>query len=312
MNTPLVSVIVPARNAERFIDACLSSVRKQSHQNLEIFVIDDGSEDNTASVTQSVDDERIQLLQTDGIGAAAARNRGVEAASGQYLQFLDADDCLSPDKIRNQLQHLARADNAIASCAWGHFKDSIDQTVVSPQPVWHETDPVCWLQQSLAGEGMMQTACWLVPRAIAEDAGPWNEELSLHDDGEYFARVLMSCNQQIFVNDAIVYYRTVESSLSRTRSRKAAESAFAVCESRDKLLLGLDGSEDSKIAVATSYAQFAYEFSRAHRDLAINAIHRVKALDVAPAAVIGDRFFRLLADTLGFAAAMKIRTVVNW
>jgi glycosyltransferase involved in cell wall biosynthesis len=93
-STPLVSVIVPAYNAERTISKTLHSVVTQSYTNIEIIVVDDGSEDNTASVVRSFSrrDSRIQLFQQPNLGVARARNLGIENSSGELIATIDADD----------------------------------------------------------------------------------------------------------------------------------------------------------------------------------------------------------------------------
>jgi glycosyltransferase involved in cell wall biosynthesis len=91
---PLVSVIVPAYNAERTISKTVNSVVSQSYNNIEIIVVDDGSEDNTASVVRSFSrrDSRIQLLQQPNLGVAKARNLGIKNSSGEFIATIDADD----------------------------------------------------------------------------------------------------------------------------------------------------------------------------------------------------------------------------
>ena len=97
------SIIIPAYNAEAFIEKCLDSVRKQTFQDFEVIVIDDGSTDNTSSSIASFQKEfphfpLIYTIQENG-GAASARNTGIEKSNGSYIAFLDADDIWYPDKL---------------------------------------------------------------------------------------------------------------------------------------------------------------------------------------------------------------------
>ncbi|MGY4607003.1 glycosyltransferase involved in cell wall biosynthesis [Bradyrhizobium sp. USDA 4474] len=104
----LVSVVVPAYNAEATIDETLRSVRSQSHNNLEIIVVDDGSVDKTVVVTEShaAQDPRIRIVKQDNQGVAAARNRGWREARSDFVAFVDADDLWAPRKIERQLNAL--------------------------------------------------------------------------------------------------------------------------------------------------------------------------------------------------------------
>ncbi|MCW3797367.1 glycosyltransferase family 2 protein [Sphingomonas sp. BN140010] len=102
---PLVSVIVPAFNAERTIDRTLLSVRSQTHRELEIIVVDDGSFDATAQhvLAQAAEDSRIRLVTQPNNGVAAARNRGIAESCADYVAPIDADDLWHPEKIARQL-----------------------------------------------------------------------------------------------------------------------------------------------------------------------------------------------------------------
>jgi glycosyltransferase involved in cell wall biosynthesis len=107
---PLVSVVIPAYNAEAYIATSLRGVTAQAYRNLEIIVVDDGSRDATATIVRSLaaDDPRIKLQQQQNAGVAAARNRGIEASSGDLVAPLDADDLWQPSKIERQVAVMQR------------------------------------------------------------------------------------------------------------------------------------------------------------------------------------------------------------
>jgi glycosyltransferase involved in cell wall biosynthesis len=308
---PLVSVIIPARNAERWIHDTISSVITQTWQNLEIIVVDDGSDDRTVDVVNSISDRRLRLISQSQRGAAAARNRGCVDAGGDFIQFLDADDLLNPEKLALQIAALRdQPPDSVASCAWATFATTPASAKIIPEPVWEIRDPTEWIVRSFTGDGMMQTASWLVPQNVAERAGPWNENLTLHDDGEYFTRILLHASRNIFVPGTQVYYRVVAASLSRVRNRKAIESSYEVCRSTQRELLAMRHDIAAKRAIATRYAQFAYEFNRDAPDLAGQAVAEIEKLRAVPAP-IGGRSFRVLAGTLGFRRALRVRSALS-
>ena len=107
----LVSVVVPAHNAEATLDETLRSVRAQSHANLEIIVVDDGSSDMTDVVAEAhaAQDPRIRIIKQENQGVAAARNRGWSEARSEFIAFVDADDLWAPRKIERQLDRLISA-----------------------------------------------------------------------------------------------------------------------------------------------------------------------------------------------------------
>ena len=103
MDNPKVSVIIPAYNSEKYIEKCLHSVMEQSYRNLEILVINDGSNDRTEVLIREAQkqDERIQLFVQNNRGVSVSRNRGIEVATGKYITFVDADDYIGKDFIRD-------------------------------------------------------------------------------------------------------------------------------------------------------------------------------------------------------------------
>lgn len=112
-NTPLVSVIMPAYNSAVFLEAAIKSVLEQEYTNLELFVIDDASSDNSASIVQDFmqEDSRVKLLQNAfNEGTGAARNKGIRAAEGTFITFLDADDLWLPGKLKTQVEFMLKND----------------------------------------------------------------------------------------------------------------------------------------------------------------------------------------------------------
>lgn len=305
---PLVSVIIPAFNAERWIEESVESALRQTWTDIEVIVVDDGSSDRTVEIADSIADQRLCVIRAAHAGAAAARNIGLAKSRGAFVEFLDADDVLGADKIAAQMSALENEpQNAIASATWKRFTGDASSAEAAEEPVWTIDDPVEWLVVSLGGGGMMQPAAWLTPRAVIEAAGPWNESLSLHDDGEYFTRVLLQSPKNVFVREATVFYRDVEGSLSRQRSREALVSALAVCRLRAAHLLA--SRDDSRVrqALATQYAQFAYETAKTAPDLSSEALTEIERLRAAPSRYPGGQAFSATAATLGLRKALALR-----
>lgn len=100
---PLVSVILPAFNAENFIASAISSVMDQSWEHWELLIVNDGSTDATGTVIKSFEDQRIQYFEQVNRGVSSARNKGLDEASGDFVVFLDADDMLSPDSLKTRI-----------------------------------------------------------------------------------------------------------------------------------------------------------------------------------------------------------------
>lgn len=109
MNEPLVSVIMPAYNAERYIKESIASVLNQTYQNFELIIVNDCSADKTLEIVESIveKDKRVVLLNnTTNLGCADSRNRALQVAKGKYIAFCDSDDIWEKEKIQKQLNHI--------------------------------------------------------------------------------------------------------------------------------------------------------------------------------------------------------------
>ena len=130
-------------------------------------------------------------------GAACARNKAYSLSQGDYIQWLDADDVLAPDKISQQLELLQRdgTGRTLVSSAFGHFWYNTRRAKFSPTSLWCDLSPVEWITKKLKDNVFIQTATWLVSRELTEGAGAWDTRLLGDDDGEYFARVIVTYNR---------------------------------------------------------------------------------------------------------------------
>jgi len=108
MKNPLVSVVIPVYNVERYIEQCLASVRAQTYSNLEIIVVDDASPDNSIALIETIEDARIKIVRQANRGLAGARNTGIRTAQGEFVAFLDSDDFWHPDKISRHVAQMSQ------------------------------------------------------------------------------------------------------------------------------------------------------------------------------------------------------------
>src|ERR1700744_3507890 len=104
---PLVSIIIPVYNSEKYLSDAIQSAINQTWSDTEIIIIDDGSTDNSLQVAQQFISEKVKIFHQENKGASVARNYGLTKAKGDYIQFLDADDILSNNKIEAQMTVLA-------------------------------------------------------------------------------------------------------------------------------------------------------------------------------------------------------------
>jgi PST family polysaccharide transporter len=205
---PMVSILIPAFNAQEWIADTLRSAIAQTWERKEIIVVDDGSTDQTLAIARQFESEGVHVVTQENQGAAAARNKAFSLSRGNYIQWLDADDLLARDKIARQMEVLGTCSKRVLlSSSFGRFSYRHYRAEFSPTLLWCDLSGVEWLLRKLGQNVYMQTATWLVSRELTEAAGPWDTRLLGDDDGEYFCRVLLASEGTRFVPEARVYYR---------------------------------------------------------------------------------------------------------
>lgn len=278
--TPLVSILIPCHNAAPWLAETLESALAQTWPHKEILVVDDGSTDESAKIARTYAGHGVHLIVQENRGASAARNRAQREAKGNFFQFLDADDLISPEKISAQIALLStRPAGMVATCAWGRFTDDSAAARFVDQAVFRDFASVDFLILAARIGAMMHPSAWLVPRALAEQAGPWDESLSLNDDGEYFCRVLLASAGLVFTPEVRSYYRSgLPGSLSRRRDERSRRSQFRSIELIEQHLLAAEDSPRTRRACANYYQRFIHDFFPSPRDLMRLAAQHVAIL----------------------------------
>ena len=170
-------------------------------------MVDDGSTDRTAEVARQF--KQVKVVSTENRGLSGAQNNAFPLTQGDYIQYLDADDLLAPDKIERQLAALREGDSSriLPSSPWAPFYYRISHAQFVRNSLCQDLSPVEWLMRKMRENLHMQNATWLVSRQLAEAAGPWDTRLHFDQDGEYFCRVLLASEGTRFVPGTGIYYR---------------------------------------------------------------------------------------------------------
>jgi len=310
---PLVSILIPCYNAQAWLADTIESALEQTWTNKEIIVVDDGSKDLSLAIAREFEPLGIKVITQQNSGASAARNRAFQQAQGDFIQYLDADDLLAPDKIERQMQLLVgRNSDYVAAGEWARFYKNPSEAMFTPQPLWADMSPVEWTICAWEGNWMMHPAAWLVPRQIAERAGFWHESLSLNDDGEYFCRVVLASAGVKFCWGARTYYRSgISNSLSRWKSLTAFESALHALELNTNNLLTREDSRRTRQTCATQFQRFIYEVYPDLPDLRQQAQEKVQQLGGSNEKPFGGPMFQLLSRTMGWQQAKRIQKLAQ-
>jgi len=310
MSAPLVSICIPAYNAEDYVAEALDSALAQTWSPLEIVVVNDGSTDGTARILDryAERDDRIRVIHQENQGQCAAANHAFRASDGELIKFFDADDLLSPEYVEKQVARLDGRRDCIASAEWARFYDDLSEASFTPRPVWQDMDPVDWLVMAWQdARPMMQCALWLIPRRILDASGLWDERLSLINDFEFFARVLVHAEQILFTPGARLYYRSgMADSLSQRTSRPAVESAFLSLMLGTQHLLDAEDSPRTREAAANMLQDFVYAYYPHHDDLRERVKARIDDLGGSSLPPDGPPGFQLLRRITGWKVARRI------
>lgn len=204
MTKPKVSVIMPAYNAERFIQESINSVLNQTLENWELLIIDDGSTDETCNLVGGYSDSRIKLLRSDHGGVCKARNRGLQLCVGTYLCFLDADDVLTNNSLlcrAKMLDHnseLEFVDGKISIMDKG-FENKVGEFLPS-----YQGNPLCELLR-------FRSSCFFGPswmiRINETKTYAFNENITHAEDLLFYLTICDSKSYYSYTNETILKYR---------------------------------------------------------------------------------------------------------
>lgn len=309
------SILIPAYNAERFVGAALQSALDQTWPRIEIILVDDGSKDRTFVAAKRYESARVKILRQENRGAAAARNTALREAQGDFLQYLDADDLLSPDKVREQIEMLEQHPGYVAVSSARYFFDGEDPEagLLERSGAVDSDDPVEFLAQLLGSEGRTRTipyGAWLTPRSIAGDAGPWDDSVrSPDDDGEYFARVMLASRGIRASKTGCYYYRRFRQggSYSTTFSETNLRGRLHSLDSKARNLLARSQDPKAYRALANRYVDLAFNAYPDFPKLTEQALQKAKEMggtDYVPP--LGTWRGNFLVRVLGWRTAKRL------
>ncbi|BAO76192.1 glycosyltransferase family 2 protein [Winogradskyella sp. PG-2] len=306
-----VSVIIPLYNAMPFFKETIDSVLRQTQDNLELIVIDDGSTDGALEHLEALNLPNLIITSNKGKGACAARNYGFQLSSGDYIQYLDADDLLSETKIETQVNLLKNNPKSIAVCSTKHFYNTIDNGKITDRPFLESTNNPKELLLNLFGadgktQNMVQTSAWLTPRTLIEEAGPWDERLKKDQDGEFFCRVVTKAENVLYSPTVLNYYRkhVGGSNIASQKKRIHLESQLKALNSKAKQFSGLEKTQAYNNAMALQYKVLAINAYPKFKDFAKVCLNRSSEYGGSKyLPVLGGRIIEIIKTILGWKIA---------
>ncbi len=312
---PLVSILIPAFNAEKWIDQTIQSALDQTWPRKELIIVDDGSRDGTLSHARRYACGMVKVASQQNRGASAARNHALALAQGDYIQWLDADDILASDKISLQLltRQEERRDRTLLSSGFGEFFFEPQKARFTAHDLWQDRLPVEWITvKFLESTNWMVPCTWLVNRELTNLAGPWDERLSLDDDGEYFCRLVSKSEHVMFISGAKSYYRMSNmSSVSKGASHKAYESLLLSTRLCLGYLRALEDSEKTRSACLSYLQSLHYLFYAENAPFALTLNSMAEELGGRLTPPTLRREYSVIRKLFGWKSALRAKRKIR-
>lgn len=228
--SPIVSVVIPAYNAEKTILDTIESVQKQSFSDFEVIVINDGSTDKTLDLVNAIDDSRIKVFSYENGGLSVARNRGISHAQGEFITFLDADDLWTVDKLELQVKALNENPKAGVAYSWTLIIKENSQQLYPGVSASFEGNVHRHL---LIGNFIASGSNVMMRRQVVEQVGEFDPSLKSSEDWDYWLRVAPKFSFVVVPKPQILYRqssRTMSSNVERMEEHMLTvhERAFQV------------------------------------------------------------------------------------
>jgi glycosyltransferase involved in cell wall biosynthesis len=205
----MISIIIPSKNRLNFLRSLVENIKRQTYKVFEIIIIDDHSNDKTIEYLESLNDSGIRFATSKGIGPGAARNTGLNMASGEYIRFFDSDDLMTRNLLEDQLKTIQLTGADIVYCPFFMAK-------LKPDESWELTDSIIQYEpipsKKSINQWMMRgfnipIPCFLFKKSFLEKVGNWREDIISSEDWDYLWRIGTLSPKMAHSNQSAFLYR---------------------------------------------------------------------------------------------------------
>lgn len=260
----MVSVLIPAYNAEKTIDRCMDSILSQTYQNIEVIIVNDGSTDNTLSILSDYaeKDKRIIIYNQPNKGVSAARNICLKNANGEYILYVDADDWIESNMIQRMVELINDAD--IVFCESDHAETSEQVEYIENIKIehWDQRQQMLEFMKHKRMTGMLWNK--LIRRNLTEGV-QFNEKTGYGEDAEFLWEILKKSKMLIFSNEKLYHHVLDQNSISYQLFNATKYSAILMWEKVNEEVKVLD-LELKKLAKERLVSVVVYSLYEAKRD----------------------------------------------
>ncbi len=229
-NDELVSVIVPVFNVEKYLKSCIESILNQTHNNLELILVDDGSKDNSGNICDEykIKDKRIIVIHKENGGVSLARNSALEIAKGEYITFVDADDSIKSTYIEDLLEMCK--ENKCEMAISGFANKQNDNITENKNQIEKRMTSEETLARMLNEKNFYATVWGKIFKRQIIDKIRFNEEYKIGEDLDFVVNVL-SQNVMVYINTSLIdyYYNIREDSVTKDKYNEKWEKEIQIC-----------------------------------------------------------------------------------
>jgi glycosyltransferase involved in cell wall biosynthesis len=302
----LVSVIIPCFNAEKWVAEAIESCLNQTYSNMEIIVVDDGSTDNSLEIIKSYGTKIKWETFPHNKGGNQARNRGFALSKGEYIQFLDADDYILPNKIEQQVQLLEQTEADVVYSDWRHKQHLPDGTSYLDriEVAGAQAD----ILESLLEDWWTATASLLYRRTVVEESGGWDESLVVAQDRDFFLTVVLNGAKVVYLPGcSSIYRRHGDMTVSTASKLRWIEYHCIVMRKAEKKLQAMNKfSTKYRQALAKCYFQRAREALKVDYSLYLQLLDTALTLYPDFQADSKRKIYQLTQKIFGFRQTERI------
>jgi glycosyltransferase involved in cell wall biosynthesis len=241
---PVISVVIPMFNVEKYIEESIRSVLSQTYHNFELILVDDGCSDNTLKIVNQFDDCRIRLIQQRNRGLSGARNTGIASSRGFYVALLDADDYWAPEKLAKHLQHLnTHPEVGVSYCPSLFIDEKSTLLGIGQFPKLTNISTQHVFCRNPVGNG----SAAVIRRSLLNEVGYFgvqedkyrkmyfDESLRQSEDIELWTRIAVTTKWKFQgIVEPLTYYRVNEGGLSANIEKQLASWQYAINQNREK------------------------------------------------------------------------------
>jgi len=319
---PLVSIIIPVYNSELYLAETIQSALNQTWLNKEVIIVDDGSTDRSLFVAEGFTSDNVKIFSQTNGGASSARNKGLKESKGDFIQFLDADDLLMPNKIETQIKQLANNPDKLSICPVIHF-NRFDTDIPSLTPTGRElvlykdySDPFEFfinLYDIKNGRAaIIPIHSWLTPASLLNSSIRWNENLTVNDDGEFFCRVALNSGGIVTTPHTFCYYRKYvnqeKASLSGRKDIQSLESHYNSLMLIREHLVKINDDKRINSIIADNLMALLMESYPKHNNLSVKIDEHIKKLGgTTYSPVLGGKTIESIKRTFGWRFARLLQ-----